>query len=215
MKYKGAIFDMDGVLIDTERLYQETWKEIAESRNIVLIPEFSKEISGTSGNYMKNVVEKYYNVPNGWEIIEECMQKMDEKLEYQVPIKPGVCEILEYYERLGIRMAVASSSSEKRIEKNLCKCGIRKYFSAIVSGKEVEKGKPYPDIFLLAARKISCDPSECVVYEDSENGVKSGVKAGCYTVMIPDLVEPNDEMKQMCSEIYSSFFKVLEAAGTE
>lgn len=211
MKYKGIIFDMDGVLFDTERLYQETWKEIADGRNIILSPEFSKEISGTNGNYMKQVVEKHYKVSDGRGIMEECMRKMEKKLDSQIPIKPGVYEILECYKQAGVQMAVASSSPVERIERNLRKGRIRDFFSAIVSGKDVKRGKPYPDIFILAARKISCTPSECIVYEDSENGVKAGFAAGCCTIMIPDLIKPNDEMKRMCSEIYSSFCEVLEA----
>lgn len=209
MEYKCAIFDMDGVLVDTERLYQETWKELAKERNISLPPKFLEEISGTNGDYMKKVIEKNYKVSNGQEIIEACMEKMDEKLEIHVPMKDGVLEILEYYRQAGISMAVASSSSAKRIEKNLCKCGIKDYFSVLVSGREVERGKPCPDIFLLAAKRAGCSASECVVYEDSKNGVKAGYSAGCCTIMIPDLIKPDAEMKRLCSGIYRSFYEVL------
>lgn len=210
MKHKSVIFDMDGVLVDTEKMYQETWRELAKERNICLPPEFPEEISGTNGSHMREKIEKYYKVSDGMEIIEACMKKMDEKLEAHVPVKDGVLEILEYYKQAGIPMAVASSSSAERIEKNLCKCGIRNYFSVLVSGREVKRGKPCPDIFLLAAERTGCHASECIVYEDSKNGVKAGYAAGCCTIMIRDLIEPDEEMKRLCSKIYGSFYEVLK-----
>lgn len=211
MKFKGAIFDMDGVLFDTERLYQETWREIASERGITLGDDFLMAISGTNGNCMKQVIQKYYHVSDGTAIMEECMERMKQKLTVHVPVKKGVYEILEYFQKLGMRLTVASSSSAAQIEANLQKSGIRKYFSEIVSGAEVECGKPSPDIFLLAAKKIGCRPQECLVFEDSENGVKAGHLAGCFTIMIPDLMEPNEEIRALCSKVYPDFLKVREA----
>lgn len=210
MKFKGAIFDMDGVLFDTERLYQETWKEIAEECSVRLGDDFLMAISGTNGTHMKKVIEKYYQVSDGSDIMEECMERMKRKLEIHVPVKKGVSEILEYFHSFGIRLAVASSSSAEQIEANLSKSGIRDYFSEIVSGAEVTYGKPAPDIFLLAAKKIGCRPEECMVFEDSENGVKAGHRAGCFTVMIPDLIEPDAGIKALCSKVYPDFLRVRE-----
>lgn len=210
MKFKGAIFDMDGVLFDTERLYQETWKEIARERSVSLGDDFLMAISGTSGSSMEQVIEKYYHVSDGTSITEECMERMKRKLDVQVPVKKGVYEILEYLHELKLPLAVASSSSAAQIEANLLKCGIRSYFSEIVSGAEVKYGKPSPDIFLLAAKKIGRRPEECLVFEDSENGVKAGHSAGCFTIMIPDLIEPNPEIRSLCSGVFSDFLQVRE-----
>lgn len=213
MKYRGAIFDMDGVLFDTERLYQETWGELALERGIHLPQSFVKAISGTSGEHMSRVIEEYYQtsdgiVPDGAAIAKECMERMQRKLSVQVPIKQGVVEILEYFRQKGIRLAVASSSSMKQITSNLSISGIDRYFEQIVSGEEVRNGKPAPDIFLMAAEKIGCGPEECLVFEDSENGVKAGRAAGCFTVMVPDQIAPGDEIKAICSAIYSDFVQV-------
>lgn len=201
---------MDGVLFDTERLYQETWKEIAMERSIRLEDDFLMAISGTNGIHMKQVIEKYYHVSDGTGIMEECMERMKRKLEVHVPVKKGVYEILEYFHGIGMRLAVASSSSEKQIEANLSKSGIRDYFSEIVSGTEVTYGKPSPDIFLLAAQKLGCRPEECLVFEDSENGVRAGHAAGCFTVMIPDLIEPDAEIRALCSKVSPDFLQVRE-----
>lgn len=213
MKYKGAVFDMDGVLFDTERLYQETWRELAGERNIRLEEDFVKAVSGTNGEGMKQVIEKYYGVSDGSDIVEECMKRMKRKLEIHIPVKKGVFEILESFHRLGMRLSVASSSSLRQIEANLFRSGIREYFSEIVSGAEVKYGKPAPDIFLLAAKKIGCRPEECLVFEDSENGVRAGHLAGCFTIMIPDLIEPSAEIRPLCSKIYPDFLRVRDEIG--
>lgn len=201
MKCKGAIFDMDGVLFDTERIYQDTWHEIARERHIELDSGFVKTISGTNGKRMLQVVEKYYRVPDGTVIVDVCMSRVREKLSDHVPVKEGVYEILRFLKEKGIRTAVASSTARQQIEKNLRMAGIRDYFAEIVSGSEVKHGKPAPDIFLRAAGRIGCRPEECFVFEDSENGVRSGHAAGCVTIMIPDLIEPEAGTCSYCFKI--------------
>lgn len=201
MKYKGAIFDMDGLLFDTERVYQQTWREIAEEMGVELGSGFLKAVSGTNGEYMCRVVEQYYHVSDAAAIIEQCMKRVKEKLSKHVPVKTGVPEILNFFREKGIHMAVASSSAAGQIESNLEIAGIRGYFSEIISGTEVEHGKPAPDIFLLAAERIGCEPGGCFVFEDSENGIKAGHAAGCITVMVPDLMEASPEILPYCTMV--------------
>lgn len=204
MKYTGAIFDMDGILFDTERVYQQTWHEIAAELGTKLDSSFLKAITGTSGEHMHQVIEEYFQVSNGADIAKECMGRVREKLSVHVPMKEGVCEILAFFQKKGMPIAVASSSLPQQIEANLIKAGIADYFSEIVSGTEVEHGKPAPDIFLCAARRIGCKPEECFVFEDSENGVKAGHAAGCATIMVPDLIEPSPEIRPCCTRICES-----------
>lgn len=210
MKCKGAIFDMDGLLFDTERVYQQTWQEIAEERHIVLDRGFSKAISGTNGSQMCRVIEKYYGVSDGLAIMEECMERMRNKLAVHVPIKEGVFEILQFFRGEGMPMAVASSSPRQQIEGNLETAGIRDYFEEIVSGTEVEHGKPAPDIFLCAAKRLGVDAEECFVFEDSENGVKAGHAAGCVTIMVPDLTEASAEILPYCSKVCESLLQARD-----
>lgn len=210
MKCKGAIFDMDGLLFDTERVYQETWQEIAGERHIILESGFPEAISGTNGEIMCRVLEKYYHVSDGSCIMKECMERIRKKLSVHVPVKQGVCEILPFFREKGVRIAVASSSSIQQIEANLEAAGIRGYFDEIVSGTEVKYGKPAPDIFLLAAQRIDCRPEECFVFEDSENGIKAGHAADCVTIMIPDLIQASPEIVPCCSKIYESLTRALE-----
>lgn len=201
MRFKGAIFDMDGVLFDTERIYQETWQEIAAWQDIRLDGSFLRAISGTNGNRMCRVIEEYYHVSDGTDIMEMCMERVRQKLSVYVPVKKGVRKILDYFRDNGICMAVASSSSTQQIEVNLQMTDLRDYFTVIVSGKEVNNGKPAPDIFLLAAKRLHCTPEECFVFEDSENGIRAGYEAGCFTVMVPDLIEASSEILPYCRRV--------------
>lgn len=210
MRVTGAIFDMDGVLFDTEQIYQQTWHEIAAERRIDLGSGFLKAVSGTSGERMRQVIEKYYHVSDGRIIVEDCMDRVRDKLSVYVPVKKGVYEILEFFKQKEIPMAVASSSSNKQIEANLEKAEILSYFSEIVSGAEVKQGKPAPDIFQRAAMGIGCEPENCFVFEDSENGVMAGFAAGCATIMVPDLIEPSAEMEQYCLLICQNLLEAQE-----
>lgn len=213
MKYKGAIFDMDGLIFDTERIYQQTWQELATERDIRLEDGFLEAVSGTNGLYMRQVIEKFYHVPDGSPIVAECMERIRKKLSVYVPVKEGVYEILAFFRTKGIRIAVASSSSMEQIEENLQKARIREYFDALVSGAGVEHGKPAPDIFLCAAERIGCVPNECLVFEDSENGIRAGYAASCITVMVPDLIEPSPEILPYCSKIYPNLMQAMEEIG--
>lgn len=210
MEYKGAIFDMDGLLFDTERMYQQTWQEIAGEIGVKLDGNFVKAISGTNGQHMCRVIERYYHVPDGTAIMDECMRRIREKLSVQVPLKKGVYEILNFFQKKGIRIAVASSSAAKQIESNLDIAGIRGYFSAVVSGNEVRHGKPEPDIFLCAAERIGCGANMCFVFEDSENGIKAGYAAGCTTIMVPDLMEASPAILPYCRKICRDLLQAEE-----
>lgn len=201
MEYKGAIFDMDGLLFDTERIYQQTWLEIAGEKGVELDGGFVKAISGTNGSHMCRIIERYYHVSDGTAIMEECMGRIRKKLSVHVPVKKGVHEILDFLQKKGIRTAVASSSAAGQIESNLETAGIRGYFSAVVSGMQVSRGKPEPDIFLYAAERIGCAPDVCFVFEDSENGIKAGCAAGCTTIMVPDLMEASPAIMPYCRKI--------------
>ena len=119
MGCRGAIFDMDGLLFDTERIYQQTWKEIAEEKGVELGNHFPKAISGTNGDYMCHVIEQYYHVSDGNDIRAECMKRVKQTWSRQVPVKKGVHEILESFREQGLRMAVASSSAIEQIVSNL------------------------------------------------------------------------------------------------
>ena len=210
MEMKGAIFDMDGLLFDTENIYQETWNELAAENGVTLGIDFVGDICGTSGAHMCRVLEKHYGVADGSVIMEECMKRVRQKLKVHVPKKSGAERIVKTFCDKGIRLAVASSSYPEQIASNLKLAGMREYFDAVVSGKEVKHGKPAPDIFLLAAERIHCTPETCYVFEDSENGIRAGKAAGCTAIMIPDVLAPSEEIKKFVDGIYESLDEFTE-----
>lgn len=213
MKCRGAIFDMDGLLFDTEQVYQDTWHEIAAERSMILGEGFLEAISGTSGSRMRQVIENYYHVPDGTDIMKECLERVRKKLEFHVPVKKGVFEILSAFEKAGLRIAVASSAPFEQIRANLRTAGLESHFDILVSGSEVTHGKPAPDIFQCAAGRLGFLPEECFVFEDSENGIRAGHAAGCVTVMIPDLMAPSPEIVPYCSHIFLDLLQASKQLG--
>ena len=209
-QYTGAIFDMDGVLFDTERVYQKVWQEIAAERGVVLGPDFMRTISGTNGSVMRQIVQRFYRVPDGAEIIREVMRRVRQRLSAEVPVKPGAPQILAFLHDRGMCLAVASSSAREQVVSNLALTGLERWFDAIVSGEDVSAGKPAPDIFLSAARSIGCAPERCFVFEDSLSGVRAGHAAGCDTIMVPDRVPPVPDIRPLCFRVCDSLFEAMD-----
>jgi len=205
---QGCIFDMDGLLFDTERIFQETWEKIAAERGIVLPPSFAGDIMGTSGEKMNRILETYYRPYKGEEIQRECKKRVEAVLKNHVPLMPGAVEILETCKALQIKTAVASSSPMEQIKANLSRTGTDVFFDALVSGEEVENGKPAPDIFLLAAKRIHVPPACCLVFEDSPHGIAGAAAGGFIPVMIPCLLPPTEENKKV-----AHIYKNLREAG--
>lgn len=209
-QYTGAIFDMDGVLFDTEHIYQETWREIAADMGVKLDDGITQAISGTNGDVMCRVIERFYGVKDGTDIMNRCKARVREKLSQEVPVKPGAREIIGYFKEKGVRIAVASSSTRGQIESNLALSGLSDSIDAVVSGEEVSCGKPDPEIFLRAAAALGCAPEKCFVFEDSMSGVKAGHAAGCATVMVPDLIPPTPDILPLCFRVFDSLDDALE-----
>ena len=210
MMIKGVIFDMDGILFDTERVYFETWQELAKEYGVELDKDFMRVISGTTGKHKCEIVERFYHVEDGSVIVATCSKRVKERLAKHITVKKGVYEILKLLKERGLKTAVASSSALEQIEKNLHQTNTYEFFDVLVSGRQVPRGKPAPDVFLLAAEKIGCKPEECYIFEDSENGVRAGHAAGAVTIMIPDLVEPSEEIRAIADRICTDFFEVIE-----
>ena len=199
---KGAIFDHDGLMFDTEKIWQKNWNEIATERGITLPEEFKHDISGTNGELMLSVIRKYYHTEtDAKKIQEECVKRVNRDEQVHIDAKPGLTDILDLFQRHGVKMAVASSSPKEMLRRNLKNAGIDQYFDAVVSGTEVKRGKPYPDIFLKAAEDLHLDPQECYVFEDAYNGVRAGHAAGCETIMVPDLAQPDAEIRSLAAGV--------------
>lgn len=205
---KGAIFDMDGTLFDTERLYARNWLATAEQFGQRPNPDFPHAVAGTNGEGQLKIIHQYYPEVDAQAFMEQCVAKMDRILQDGLPEKPGVREILTFFREHGVKIAVASSNGHSKIEENLRRSGIAHFFDAVASGEDVKHGKPAPDIFLLAAGMLGCVPEECYVFEDSINGARAGIAAGCATFMIPDMVPPTKDLRDGCTGIYTTLWEI-------
>ena len=206
---KGAIFDMDGLMFDTERVYQETWEELGAEYGVTLGDAFAREICGTAGDREKEILCRYYHTDDAESLLKENARRVRQKLTKVVPEKPGIREILAFFKENGVRTAVASSSPIELIRHNLVQTGLDQYIDSMISGANLEHGKPAPDVFLKAAESIGLPAEDCYVFEDAYNGVRAGHAAGAYTVMIPDILPPDDEMRAKADLICDTLTEAL------
>ena len=208
---RGAIFDMDGLLFDTETLYQRGWTIIADEFGVARKSELGKACCGTCGDLTVQIVHQFHPTVDAKAYIRRVIEYVHDEAEKNLPVMAGVREILTYFHEQGIHIATASSSSVAQIEKNLTQSGLRNYFDAIVGGDLVAHGKPAPDIFLMAAERIGIPAEECYVFEDGYNGLRGAAAAGCAPIMIPDTMPPTDEMRALCADIYPSLLAAMDA----
>lgn len=197
---EAVIFDMDGTLFDTEAIYAQGWYKGGVPHEVYL------QMIG-----MSVVAEKELLTSHGFDadaVIDGMYAYAAKELEKNVPLKPGVKEALEWIREKGYRTAVATSSPEERAVKNIEKTGLGDSFDAVVSGFSLEHGKPAPDIFLMTAGKLGIAPENCLVVEDAPNGIRAGKAAGMTAVMIPDRVQPDEEVKALADGMLTSLHEL-------
>lgn len=195
----GIIFDMDGVLIDSERQSNEGWLWAAEQLGVDMPMWLIDSFKGAPAELCCKFFDDYYKgAIDYWEAKELRTQHVYKIRETEgIPVKKGVKEVFEYIRNNGLKCAVATSTRRESAEKTLHKIGVWDYLDAVVYGDEVEHGKPEPDIFLRAAKAIGISPSEAVVVEDSINGIKAGYAAGMRVVHIPDTIAIDDDIRKL------------------
>lgn len=195
----GIIFDMDGVLIDSERQSNEGWLWAAGQLGVDMPMWLIDSFKGAPAELCCKFFDDYYKgVIDYWEAKELRTQHVYKIRETEgIPVKKGVKDIFEYIRNYGLKCAVATSTRRESAEKTLHEIGVWDYLDAVVYGDEVEHGKPEPDIFLRAAKAIGVNPSEAVVVEDSINGIKAGYAADMRVVHIPDTIAIDDDIRKL------------------
>ena len=208
----GVIFDMDGTMFDTERMWATFWEPALAALGLPYREGLAEAARGTAGVTTRNVVRQFYGPDCDAEAIVDSLHRVADEVFFSAPVpkKPGLDALLAWLKARHIPMAVASSSREAMIRHNLDVWGLTQDFTAIVSGQHVAHSKPDPEIFLLTAQKLNVEPSRCLVLEDSYNGVRAGAAGGFVTVMVPDLVPADDEMKRLYTMECASLEEVLE-----
>lgn len=184
---KAILFDLDGTLVDSMWVWKDIDIEFLGNLGYTVPEDLQNKIEGMSFTEVANYFKERFHIPDSVEEIKETWQEMAmEQYSRRVPLKPGLPRFLPYAKALGMRMAVASSNDRKLIEAALTWHGIREYFDCIITSCEVKKGKPFPDVYLEAARRIETDPSECLVFEDIVPGILAGKAAGMTVCAVED-----------------------------
>ena len=201
---KAAIFDMDGLLIDSERIIMQACIKAAKQIGIIYTQAQYVELIGRAGpdSTLRMIAQL-----NGEENFSHVMQAVDAQLAHlnnTFPLKAGVLDLLKHYQAENILCSVASSSSTQHIVHRLRKVGIFNYFSHVTSGEEVIHGKPNPDIYLLAVQKLGLKVSECIAFEDSEMGARAAIAASLRVVVVPDLSQPSEYVRKNCHQVVES-----------
>jgi len=210
---RGLLFDMDGLLLDTERLSKLAYEAASARFGLTaeealfqsLIGRNSKSNEATLRDWLPGYVE-YCEFEAAW--TETYLAAMDDG----VPVRPQVVETLQAF-ACALPMAVATSSKRATAERKLERAGLRGHFAALIGGDEVRESKPAPEIFERAAALLGLAPGDCAAFEDSVNGVRSAAAAGCIVVQIPDLVPPTEETQRLAHHIAPDFgaaFRTLE-----
>lgn len=207
---KGIIFDMDGLMTDTEKLFLDLWCEIMREREEPEYRDILKHCIGLDHESTRKYINETLGVDFPYmEILQEVGVRSRAYCEKNgVPVKPGLYELLDYLDQKEIPYAVATSTKLDRAKWRLDKIGVLDRLSGLVTGDMVENGKPNPDIFLKAAETLGLAPKDCMVLEDSPHGILAAHRAGCMPVMIPDLKQPDEETKGRLYALLESLYDV-------
>lgn len=209
---KAVVFDMDGVIFDSERKVVECWIEIAAKYGIKDIEKLCRMCLGTNSAETRRLALEFYgdDFPYDERKAEQSALYHERYDGGRLPMKVGVKELLEFLKEKGLKIALASSTRRVVVENQLRDAGILPYFDKVVCGDMVSHSKPHPEIFLKACEELSVEPECAIAIEDSYNGIRSAHAAGMRPIMVPDMAEPNEEMERLAEVILPSLLEVRE-----
>lgn len=204
----SVIFDMDGTLLDTQSICIPAWEYAGNLQHIPGMGSAIAEVCGMNEIGWRAYLKDNYPTLDMELFVSTMRQYIIDRL--KVVYKKGAPELLDYLQSRSIPLALASGSSHNSINHHLKEVGATDVFQVVVGGKDVENGKPHPDIFLLAAQKLGANPADCFVFEDSANGVRAAVAAGMKCIGIPDTVDFPQDVKEIMYAELSSLDEAIE-----
>lgn len=210
VKIKGVVFDMDGVLLDSEKIYVRFWCEAANFYGWKMEQKHALSIRSMARPFAIKRLKGYFGEDFDYhKVHDKRIELMDKYIEENgIETKPFAKDTLKYLKENNFKVALATATGIEKTEKYLTDLDLKKYFDKIVCASMVQKGKPEPDIYLKACSLISLKPEECVAIEDSPNGILSAYRAKCKPVMVPDLDLPDDKTKEMLYDLIESLEKL-------
>ena len=211
MKIKGVISDMDGVILDSEKLYVRFWCEAGQFYGFPFERKHALGIRSMARPFAIERLQGWFGDSFDYDTVRnkriELMNAYVEK--HGIEAKPDAEKLLSYLKEKGIAVALATATPKDRAEEYLRRVGLLQYFDEVVSARMVKNGKPAPDIYLFAAEKLGLKPEECMALEDSQNGIRSAHEAGCKTVMVPDLDGPTGEIMPLLYDVADGLWDVV------
>ena len=208
---RAVVFDMDGLLVDTEGMFRDVMMEVSRRRGLELPLEVFLRMVGSVQGHTRQVALAHFGEDFAYDPwMDEIWALAHARIEVGVAVKAGVVELLDFLEAAGLPRAVATSSSHATVERQLGPSGLLGRFQAVVAAGDYERGKPSPDPFLVAAQRLGVEPAACLALEDSHNGVRAAHAAGMMTVMVPDLLEATTEMRGLCLAIAATLHEVRD-----
>jgi HAD superfamily hydrolase (TIGR01509 family) len=207
---EAVLFDMDGLLLDTEVIYIEAMQAAAQTLGREMSLDFCHSMVGVAGPDCNLMIEAYYG--EGFSITEfreHASVHRSRLMDGGIPLKPGVVELLDFLAGRGLPLAVATSAGRTTAEHHLGRAGLLGRFNAVATRDDVERTKPHPDVYLEAARRLGAAPERCIAFEDSNIGLAAAHAAGAMAFMVPDLLEPLPESRAKCVEVMPDLHAAL------
>ncbi len=206
---QAVIFDMDGLMFDTELLYQKAWQQAGSEMGLEVTEDFLATLRGGNYQQVKNRFLEQFGQKLDFDRLRDRRTALfDAELEKNgVPVKKGLRELLDYLRQNSCPSALASASTRQVVAHHLLETGLTDYFSVIITGDMVTACKPDPEVFYKAAEQLSCAPEHCMVLEDSINGIRAARAGGFLPVMVPDLTQPDESL---CRLLYAKCDSLLD-----
>lgn len=207
---KTVIFDLDGVIFASEQVVQQGWRYAAGKMQLGEIDQLFLQCVGTNHIFAENLLQTQFGTQFSYEEFRRYTREFFRSYitQHGLPVKPGVRELMEYLKQNSYAIGLASSSTLQYILNGLRQAQLIDYFDVIVSGENLKRSKPEPDIYLMACEKMNVVPAEAYAIEDSYNGIRSASQAGMRPIMVPDLLPVTTEMEQLSCVVCSDLLEV-------